>query len=291
MAIAAGLAYAPPFAYAGLRAAVGGAALLALAAALRQPLLRTGVGWPALVLVALASTTLGFGTMFASQLWSGAGIASVLGNLQPLVVVALAAAFVGERLTRAKAAALAVGVAGVVLVASPVVEAEAGGLLALASSVSLAAGNLLLKRLGQAPRIVVFSAWQLLIGGLPLIALSVLFERNATIAWGPELIGLVAFLALPGAALPYAAWNWLVPRDEVGRLAIFLFLTPVSGVILAGMVYGERRSASAVLGLALILFAAALMVRSGDGQRAARVSPAARHSVEADRPDLGGTEN
>ncbi|MBI2773662.1 MAG: DMT family transporter [Chloroflexi bacterium] len=262
VAIRAGLEYAPPFAFAAARALGGGVTLLALAGVAGQPLLGTGVRWPALLAVALTSTTLGFGTMFSSQLWSGAGLASVAGNLQPLFVVALALVFLGEPLTRAKALALAVGSAGVALVVSPALTTEAGVLLALASSATLAVGNVLLKRLGDAPRVVVFSAWQLILGGLPLLALSAVLERGAPLDWSLELVALVALLALPGAALPYAAWNWLVRRGDVGSLSVFLFLTPVAGVVLAGVAYGERLSGASVLGLALTVLAALLVARS-----------------------------
>lgn len=233
-----------------------------MAAASGQPVFRIGVPWPALSAVAFTSTTVGFGAMFASQLWSGAGIAAVLGNLQPLFVVALAAVFLGERLTRAKLGALALGSAGVVLVVAPSLTEESGALLALAASSTLAVGNLLLKRLGDSPRLLAFSAWQLIVGGIPLLALSALVERNARLAWTPEFAGILALLALPGTALPYAAWNWLVRQDEVGRLSIVLFLTPAFGVALAAIAYGERLSASAWLGLALTLIAAALIART-----------------------------
>ncbi|HZC29938.1 MAG TPA: DMT family transporter, partial [Gaiellaceae bacterium] len=126
IAIRAGLAYAPPLAYAGLRALLAGSALLAFAAASRRPLFRIGVPWTALAGVALTSTTLGLGTMFASQPSAGAGIAAVLANLQPLFVVAFAAVYLGERLSRAKVGALALGSAGVILLISPTLDADTG---------------------------------------------------------------------------------------------------------------------------------------------------------------------
>lgn len=262
VAIRAGLQYAPPFAYAGLRAVIAGAALLAFGAVARQPLVATGVSWPALGLIALTSTTLGFGTMFASQPWVGAGIAAVLANLQPLFVVALAVVFFGERLRRTKVAALALGTLGVTFLVSPSLDRETGALLALASSASLAAGNLLLKRLGEPPRVVAFSAWQLVAGALPLLALSAFVEREARFDWTPRFLWTLGLLALAGTALPYLIWNWLIRTDEVGALSIYLFLTPVFGVVLASAIYGERLSASAWLGLTLTLIAAALVART-----------------------------
>ncbi len=116
VAIKAGLAFAPPLLFAGLRAEIAGVVLLALVVFLRRPVLPAISGWPGLVALALTSTSLGFAAMFLSPGRIGAGIASVLGNVQPLFVLVLAAAFLGEALTRAKVVALGLGLAGVTLI-------------------------------------------------------------------------------------------------------------------------------------------------------------------------------
>jgi drug/metabolite transporter (DMT)-like permease len=59
--------------------------------------------------------------MFESAGRTGAGLASVLGNLQPLVVIAIAAAVLAEPVTKDKAAALAVGLLGVTLMTAPAI--------------------------------------------------------------------------------------------------------------------------------------------------------------------------
>jgi drug/metabolite transporter (DMT)-like permease len=88
--IKAGLAFAPPLLFGGLRAFIGGVALLGITLALRQPLLSRRTEWGGLFALALASTTLAYGAMFLSPRRTGAGIASVLGNMQPLMTAALA---------------------------------------------------------------------------------------------------------------------------------------------------------------------------------------------------------
>lgn len=98
-AIKFGLAYSPPLIFGGMRAFYGGLALLGLLMALRQPFFPDRQEWGAIVLVGLVSTTLNFAAMFLSPGFTGAGIASVLGNLQPLAALLLAAIFLGEPLT------------------------------------------------------------------------------------------------------------------------------------------------------------------------------------------------
>jgi drug/metabolite transporter (DMT)-like permease len=72
-----------------------------------------------LLAIAATSTTIGFGAMFLSPRRTGAGIASVLGNTQPLFVLAFAAFFLGERVGRGKLVALLLGLAGVTLISYP----------------------------------------------------------------------------------------------------------------------------------------------------------------------------
>jgi len=106
----------------------------------------------------LLATTLTFGAMFASPAYTGAGIASVLGNTQPLIIIVLAALFLGEKIGLIKALALGLGLAGVTLMALPSLREQPGhpllgAMLALGSSVSAAVASVTMKRLqpGQRP--------------------------------------------------------------------------------------------------------------------------------------------
>lgn len=270
--IRAALAYAPPLLLAGLRASLAGAALLALAAVAGRPLLRLGVGWGSVAALALTSTSVGFGTMFVSQVWATASLASVLGNLQPLFVTALAVPLLGERLGRRNVAALGLGIAGVTLAIGPSAAFGVGPALALASSVSLAGGNLILKRLGDGPDLLALSAWQLVLGALPLLAASAVAERGSQVDLGPDLALVLALLALPGTALPYLAWNWAVRRHEVGRLTTFLFLAPAFGVLLSAVALGDRLPEAGLLGVALVL-AAAFLALGGEARTVSAVRP------------------
>ena len=118
-AIKVGLGFAPPLQFAGARTLLGGLILLLVLVIRRKPL------WPEARLarwilpLGLLATTLTFGAMFASPAYTGAGIASVLGNTQPLIIIVLASLFLGEKIGLIKALALGLGLAGVTLMALP----------------------------------------------------------------------------------------------------------------------------------------------------------------------------
>lgn len=256
VAITAGLRFAPPLAFAGLRALLGGLVLLGLLAARREPLLPPAASWPWIGAIALTATTIGFGAMFLSPGRTGAGIASVLGNTQPLIVPALAAVFLNERMTAGKWVALACGLAGVILIASPhfIGAANSGGVgpaLALAASLGLALSTVLVKRMQPQIDVLVLTAWQLLVGSVPLLAVSIGVEGDAVIRWTWPFIGLLLFLALPGTALANAVWYWLIRNGDVGRLSMFFFLIPAFGLLFASLILSEAIEPIEILGVAV----------------------------------------
>ncbi len=244
VAIKAGLAYAPPLLFGGLRALIAGLALLIVMAAWRQPLFPEREHWPRIVALGLTATTLAFGAMFLSPGRTGAGIASVLANLQPLFVIVLAAIFLGERMTTGKWAALGLGLLGVALIAWPALSGPdayglSGPVLALGASAGLAVGNVIVKRLGPVSNLLAMTAWQLIIGSVVLLAVCVLVEPYQEVVWNLDFVGLLLFLALVGTSLTTAVWYWLIQTEDVGRLTIFLFLVPVFGLGLAALIFGE----------------------------------------------------
>ncbi len=243
--IKAGLAFAPPLLFGGLRALIGGVALLGLAIVFRRPSLPPPESWGSVVALALTATMLGYGAMFLSPGRTGAGIASVLGNTQPLIVVVLAAVFLGERITSSRWITLALGFTGVTLIAWQALAGSdayglSGAVLALTASASAAIGSVIFKRMQVTTGLLAITAWQLILGSLPLLAVSALIERSMPVIWNFQFVGQLLFLALVGTALASTAWYWLVQRGQVSHLALFLFLVPVFGLGIAGLVFGER---------------------------------------------------
>ncbi len=258
IAIKAGLAYAPPLRFGGLRVLIAGVALLGMAAALRRPVFPSRRYWGGIAALALFATTPTFGAMFLAPGRTGIGIASVLGNTQPLVTVALAAMFLGERMTPGKWTALFFGLVGVALISYPALAGPdafglSGALLALAASVGASTGGILVKRMGLREGLLTVTAWQLILGSLPLLLVSTVAEGAAHVDWSPEFVGLLLFLALVGTSFLTAAWYWLIERDDVGRLTMFLYLIPVLALGMAVLVYGEGVSPVEGIGILLTL--------------------------------------
>lgn len=265
-AIKVGLASAPPLRFAGLRALLGGAVLLGLVAIRSQPVLPPRALWPAIAALAATGTSVSFGAMFLAPGHTGAGIASVLGNTGPLFVMILAAIFLGERVTPAKAGALVFGLAGVSLIAYPAItdpsrRGALGAILPLLAAAGTAIQSVLVKRLDIRAVLLPVTAWQFVLGSVPLLIASAAAERSTGITWSGAFVSLFLFLTLVGTSAATATWFWLVQDEEVGRLTLQLFLVPVLGLFLAVALFGERIGALEAAGVGSVLLGISLIVR------------------------------
>lgn len=268
--IKAGLEFAPPLRYAGYRTVVGGGALAAYLAVRRRPVMPPRSTWRAVGALAVLGTVVLYGAMFLSPGVTGAGISSVLGNTGPLFAVLLAAPVLGERITTRKLVSLSAGVTGAALVAYPAVTDPSspgilGGVLPLTVAVAAAGSAVLLKWSDVGDALLPVVAWQLLLGGAALLALSAALEHGLRIAWTLRFGGYLAFLSIGGTTFATAAWYWLVQREDVGRLSIALMVpVPVVGMILAWAFFGEAMRATSVVGAALAVVGVALASRPSD---------------------------
>lgn len=70
------------------------------------------------------------------------------------------------------------------------------------------------------------TAWQSLLGALPLFALSAVWEGAQRVQWTLSFVVLLLLLGPGGTALTTTVWYWLIQRDDAGRLSLYLFLVP-----------------------------------------------------------------
>lgn len=254
-----GLEAAPPLAFGGVRTLLGGISLLVVARVFGQPLVPAKTLWKWIPWVALTATTLTFGSMFLSPRFAGAGLASILGNAQPLFIALIAFMFLNERLSRPQLTALGCGLVGIMIIILPSVSGQdnlllTGTVLALTTSLAAAIGTIFVRHLNLTGSLLAFSAWQLIIGGTALLLLSGgISEPN--IQWNVEFLVILALLGIFNSAVITCAWFWLLQKEQASSLGIYLFLIPVLGVLWAYLFRGEQPQSNSILGGLLILCA------------------------------------
>ncbi|MBU1312798.1 MAG: DMT family transporter [Alphaproteobacteria bacterium] len=257
--ITIGLDLAPHLAFAALRAALAGVCLIALGVFCRRP---TPVGvrsWFLIVVVGLGATSMGFLGMFHAAEFVSPGLATVIANVQPILAAVLAYVFLGERLKTTGRIGLAVGLAGIALVAWPGIAGDNGRgysqgiayVLLAATGVSI--GNVAIKRLtGQADPIMAMG-FQLLIGAAPLALLSILTEDVSLLTWSPKFLLVLLALAVFGSALAFWLWFESLERVTLSWANAFTFLVPIFGLVVGAAFFGERFEAIQATGILLVL--------------------------------------
>ena len=262
--IKVGLDFSPPLLFAGLRAAIGGSALIGLAAAQRRTVFPPRRTWTVTLFLALVATSLTFAAMFLSPGRTQAGIASALGNLQPFLTLMLAHWLLHEDLGTGKAIATALGLLGVAMLTYPSLSGGgalgiSGALLAFSVSGGATISNLTVKRLDVGESLLAITGWQLVLGGAVLLAVSPAVENAADVQVTLGFLALLLFLSLAGTAFVFAVWFAFIQEGEVGQLATFFFLVPVFGLAIATVVFGESVGYLTVAGVGVLLAAVAVM--------------------------------
>lgn len=189
----------------------------------------------------------------------GAGLATVLGNLQVLLVGFAAWALLGERPERSLFWAIPVMVAGVVLVSGVVGEGAYGDdpamgvVFGIGTSIAYAAFILILRQgSGDLSRV----AGPLFHATLASTVFSALYGAGTgTAEWG---IGWPSHGWLAALALSSQVVGWLLISSSLPRLpaavtSVVLLLQPVGAMALAALVVAERPSPAQLAGALAIL--------------------------------------
>lgn len=265
--IAAGLDLAPHLAFAAMRAALAGLGLLLIAVLLRRPLPRGLRNWALIGLVAIGSTSLGFFGMFHAAEFLSPGLATVIANTQPLLAAVFAYALLHERLPALGKVGLAIGFAGIAVIALPALTGGAiegytlGIVYAGFAAVGVTIGNIAIKALtGQADAVVAMG-FQMLIGALPLSLLSMLTEDVSSLAWSVEFALILLSLSVFGTSLAFWLWFAVLERVGLNQANAFTFLVPLLGLTLGAVFFGERFGPIQGAGLVLALTGIVLVQR------------------------------
>lgn len=291
MAIRSGLVDAPVLWFAALRALLAGAVLLAIAGGTRRPLPPRGA-WPAIGVLAVVNVAIAFAAMFAGTVGIASGVAAVLANAQPLLIVVPAWLLYQERPSARTVVALLVGFAGLAIAASGG-GFGGGALLSLGAAAAITAGTLLGRRLGGVD-VVMLAGWQLLAGGIVLAGWAAVTEGAPVLAWTPRFAAALLFLALVGSAATYLIWFSELRRASLVRLSAWTLLTPVFGVVFGWLLLGDGLTGQQGLGVGLVLVALPIVVLPRHHHRPAARQPTTppdpgRHFAMTVAPPMANT--
>lgn len=248
----------------------------------------------------LRSRLLGVGSgiffTFDLYLWhhciadAGAGVATVLGNLQVVVVAAVGWAVLSERPSNRLLLALPVVFAGVVLVSGLIGPAAYGNhplrgtLYGVFTSIAYAGFILLLRASSDGTSSAAAPLLDATVtAGLLSIVLGMATDGvDLTPSWGA--LGWLALLALFSQVIGWLLISRSLPHLPAAVTALVLLLQPLGALVLGAVVLSERPTWVQLVGSALVLGGVVFGSRASASRRDRRNRPAPEAVVAAPAP-------
>jgi drug/metabolite transporter (DMT)-like permease len=245
---------------------VAGAALFLL------PLLawRGGVGtlrthWKPIAVVGVVNSALPFTLFTVAALAINAGLSAILNSTAPLWAAAIAALWLGERLTPARLAGLGIGFAGVLFLAWDKASFEPGdhGVSAGVAIAACLVATLCYGFAANYTKRTLQGVSPLAVAAGSQAAAGVALALPAAWTWPVSLPGAtawsaVATLALLCTAVAYLMYFRLIARLGPSKAISVTFLLPLFGVLWGALFLGEAVTGVMLAGCAVILVGTAL---------------------------------
>ena len=243
---------APPLLVAALRFA-----LAAVPAVFFIP--RPNMRWQIFVGYGVAVGVVQFGLLYlAIQLGLGAGLASLLMQMQAFFTAILAAFLLRERLPANQIMGITLAFAGMAVIGllADHHTSVAGLVLVLIAAFGWAVSNILVKSAGQA-NMLSLVVWSALIPPIPLTLMTGLTSGWASIGQtlthsGPGFWAAVAFMGYFNTVLGFGVWNWLIQQHGASKVAPLSLLVPVFGLLSSALYFQESFPPLKVLGAVLV---------------------------------------
>jgi drug/metabolite transporter (DMT)-like permease len=250
----------------------GAAGLFAIAAYARLPLRVPRGQWGRLLLITLFNITIWNLCIAYGIGYMSSGRAAILAFTMPLWSVPLSGWLLRERITARRILGVGLGMFGMLLLLSSELQAvqaaPKGTLLMLSGALSWAVGTVLMKRYPVDLPVTSLTAWQLLLGGIPIYAGALAFDlhRLHPLTLWPAVA--VAYNVLVAFVFCYWAWNKVVTSVPVGVSSLSTLMIPVVGVFSGMLVLSERPHWQDFAALGLVLVALSTVMLPPGAMRA-----------------------
>lgn len=248
-----GLTHAPPFAFAAERC-FGGALALLLAVKLTGRKLTLVA--PGQTLAIGLTQVAGF---MVFQTWAlvegGPGKTAVLIFTMPIWTLLMAWPMLGERIRGKQWLAAASTLTGLLLIIEPwdMHASLFSKFLGLMAALCWAIGTILVKRLRSTTPVdlLTLTAWQMMLGCVPLVLLAAIVPEPAT-QWSLPYAGILTFMSVISTAMCWWLWIYILDRVPAWEASLSVLGTPVVAILSSRLTFGEEFKPLEVAGILLI---------------------------------------
>jgi drug/metabolite transporter (DMT)-like permease len=301
LAIRVGVGHLPPLLFAGIRYVIAGALLYPIArraaSASRGPAhdrAKPGAkAWLAGAVVGILLLFAGNGGVTVGETTLPSGFAAVLVATVPLWMIVFAWPMQHQRITFRSAAALAVGLGGViVLVGGGTASGRISSvILVLGAAAAWGFGSVLSHRLAVPSHAMLAAAIEMLAGGVVLLAVGAGSGEFSRIDWSsvPATSWIaLAYLIGPGSILAFSAYGYALSHLPVTTVSTYAYVNPVVAVLAGIVLLGERFTWREGLGAGLVVASVVIILRrSGGTSRPAPAGDGERPEAETLPEDAG----
>ncbi len=247
--------------FAGVRFFLAGILTILIFSLIRKkPLVPKKTAVKKIAVLSVFQTVLQYIFFYLGLAYISGGKASVINGSSVFFAIFISSlVFKNEKLKAVKIIGSIIGFAGVVLVSveglRTGVSSFKGGAFIIVSSVSYAFSSNFIKLYSKDEDPAMLSGWQFALGGAVMTAFGLIFGGRLE-AQNVKGIAIIIYLALV-SAVAYTLWSLLLKYNEVSRVAVCSFMTPVFGYILSSLLTDSEG------GSIIISFASLLLVSIG----------------------------
>jgi probable blue pigment (indigoidine) exporter len=238
-----------------------------------------GVWWWRILLLGSLNIGIFQALLFVAAYRLPGGVAATAGAVQPLLVILFSWGILREKPSKLSLVAALAGIVGVgLLVLSPSARPDGVGIAAaLAGAATMGLGTVLVKRWKRPVSLLVFTAWQLAVGGMLLLPVALVIEGPFTHLSITNLVGFV-YLGLIGTGLAYALWFRGIDKLEASAVSYLGLMSPVVATLLGFVLLHQTFTRTQQIGIAIVLISVFIGQRSGQLRQ---------HSLKGTKPRLG----
>ena len=194
-----------------------------------------------------------------------AGRAAIIAYTMPVWATVWSVFLLKERLTVLRGVGLLLGVAGIVILIGPDLivfkVAPLGAIFMLCSAICWAAGVVTTKYFTWSMPTLVFTCWNLIIGGIPFIAGVFIFEAHAIFSpISLKAVLALTYIILIGNILCYWIWFTLLSILPAVVASIGILMTPIIGVFCSNILIEEPLGIREMVALVMVVSAIATVL-------------------------------
>lgn len=233
-----------------------------------QPLAVPRKEWPRLALISFFTITCWNLLVILGLATTPSGRAAIIAYTMPAWSIPLSLLVLGDRMSGRKLLGLGLGMAAMALLLSDefarLQGAPVGALLVLGAAITWAIGTVLQKRYPVSAPAGAYTAWIMLVGGLPIYAAAFLLEdpRDILHVSAEPAIALAYNVIL---AFAWAHWAWikLATSMSVAAFSLSMLVVPVVGVFSSALFFRTAPGWTEIGALLLVIASLATVIAPG----------------------------